>query len=151
METRMKSAAGILPEAMTGIQAMLKAVFTAGVPRKTLGLVHTRVSQINGCAACLESGLQSAKNDGESDLRLMTVAGWRHSPHFTEAERAALALAEAMTRLADSNDDPVPDSIWNDAAQHFEEKPLAGLLLWISLTNLFNRLNVTTRQAVPTW
>lgn len=151
METRMKNAAAILPDAAAGIQTLVKAVYTGGVPQKTLGLVHTRVSQINGCAACLESGLASAKSTGETDERLITVAAWRHSPHFTDAERAALALAEAMTRLADSKDDPVPDSIWNDAAKHFEEKPLASLLLWISLTNLFNRLNVTTRQPAASW
>lgn len=151
METRMKNAAVILPEATAGIQTLVKAVYTAGVPRKTLGLVHTRVSQINGCAACLESGLQAARNDGETDERLATIAAWRHSPHFTDAERTALALAESMTRLADSKDDPVPDPIWNDVAKHFEEKPLAALLLWISLTNLFNRLNVSTRQPAGSW
>lgn len=85
------------------------------------------------------------KGHGESDERLFTVAGWRDAPHYTEAERSALALAEAVTRLSD-REDPVPDAIWKEATRHFDGKELAGLLLGIATTNVFNRLNVATRQ-----
>ena len=87
-----------------------------------------------------------AKQAGETDERLHAVAAWRESPHFDEAEGAALGLAEAATRLAD-NPESVSDAIWEAAAKHYDEKKLGGLVIWIALTNLFNRVNVTTRQA----
>ena len=76
------------------------------------------------------------------------MAAWRDAPYFTDAERAALALAEAVTRLSDRAD-PVPDEIWDEAAKHFDEKQLAAIVLWIATTNFFNRINVTTRQPAP--
>ena len=150
MHPRLQSPAAILPEATKGIQTILAAVFKSGVPRKTLELVHLRVSQLNGCSACLESGVREARKGGETDERLATLAGWRHAPWFNESERAALALGESVTRIADQ-EDAVPDIVWDEAARHFDERSLAGLVLWISLTNLFNRLNVSTRQPVPNW
>ena len=114
------------------------------------GLVHLRTSQINGCSACVDGGAKHAKAGGETDERLFAVPAWRETPYFSDAERAALALAEAMTRLADRSD-PVPDAVWNDAAQHFDEKALAGLVLSVALTNLFNRVNVATRQIAGSW
>jgi len=113
--------------------------------------VHLRVSQINGCGPCVNAGSVAAKEAGETDERLFTVAAWREAPYFTDADRAALALAEAVTRLADRAD-PVPDHIWDEAARHYDEKALAALVLRIATTNVFNRLNVTTRQvAGGTW
>ena len=85
------------------------------------------------------------KQAGETDERLLTVAAWRDAPYFTEAERAALALTETVTRLGD-RPDPVPDAIWNDAAHHYDEKGLAALLVAIGTINVWNRLNVATRQ-----
>ena len=114
-------------------------------PQSTMELVHLRASQINGCSACVTSGARSAKSAGETDDRLFAVAAWREAPFFTEAERSALALAEAATRLADRSD-PVPDEVWDDATRHYDETQLAALVLWIATTNLFNRLNATTRQ-----
>ena len=112
--------------------------------------MHLRASQINGCSFCVDFGVKHAKQDGETDDRLHAVAAWREMPYFTDAERAALALAEAVTRLDDR--DPVPDSVWDEAARHYDEKQLAGLVLWISTTNLFNRANIATRQpAGQTW
>lgn len=140
-QPRMKSASTILPDLMQGIQAMIGAIYKSGAPRATLELVHMRVSQINGCGACIDSGWRSAKKAGESDERLHNVAAWRHTPYFSDAERAALALAEAETRLAD-REDAVPDSVWNEAARHHDEKALAALVAWIALTNFFNRVNV---------
>lgn len=85
------------------------------------------------------------RQDGERDERLFTLVAWRDTPYFTDAERAALALAEAVTRLSDRTD-PVPDEIWDEAAQHYDEKGLAALVLWIAVVNVFNRVNVATRQ-----
>lgn len=145
MQARMKNPATILPEAMPAIQALYGATAKGGVPPAIHHLVHLRASQINGCGFCVDSGVRHAKKTGESDERLFAVSAWRDTPYFTDAERAALALAEAVTRLSDRSD-PVPDAIWDDAARHYDEKGLAALLLAISVTNVFNRLNVATRQ-----
>lgn len=134
-----------LPDAAPAIKSLISVAWQAGVPPKTLHLVHMRVSQINGCSVCVDGGFKHARQGGESDERLVAVAAWRDAPYYSEAERAALALAEAVTRLSD-REDPVPDAIWKEAARHFDEKELAGLLLWIATTNVFNRLNVSTRQ-----
>src|SRR5213076_2734782 len=130
------------------LQAMLalsKAAAKGGVPQTTHTLVHLRSSQINGCSFCAEMHSRELREAGEPDERLHAVAAWREAPYFTDAERAALALAEAATRLAD-RPDPVPDAVWDAAAEHYDERQLASLVLWIGMTNLFNRLNVSTRQ-----
>ena len=102
MEARLTNPA--TPETIQAIQTILKATREGGVPQKTLELVHLRASQINGCSFCVDSGAKSAKRAGETDERLFAVAAWREAPYFTEAERAALALTEAATRLADRSD-----------------------------------------------
>ncbi|MGH4013646.1 MAG: carboxymuconolactone decarboxylase family protein [Pseudonocardiaceae bacterium] len=140
----------ILPDAMKAIQALNSATEGGGVPLATLGLVHLRASQLNGCSSCVDSGTRHAKKAGETDERLVAVAAWRDAPYFTDAERAALALSEAVTRLSDRAD-PVPDEIWDEAARHYDEQALAALILSIATTNLFNRLNVTTRQVAGAW
>jgi AhpD family alkylhydroperoxidase len=150
MEARMKNPAMIIKEAMQSIQALHAATQKGGVPQKTLALVHLRASQINGCSACVDSGTRGAKKEGETDERLFAVAAWRDAPYFTDAERAALALTEAVTRLSDRAD-PVPDAIWSEAARHYDETALAALILSIATTNVFNRLNVTTRQVAGAW
>lgn len=144
MEARISNPATLLPGAFEGIQGLIKSVNQAGIPPATMELVHLRISQINGCAWCLNYGVKSAKQAGETDERLGLIAGWREAHCFTDAEKAALALAESATRLADKGD--VPDEVWNGAAAHYDEKQLAALTLWIATTNLFNRVNVTTRQ-----
>jgi AhpD family alkylhydroperoxidase len=151
MAARMKNPAVLLPDAMTGIQNIYKAMYKGGVPGATMELVHLRASQINGCSACIYGGIDSAKKNGETDERLHQVVAWRESDLFTDAERAALALAEAATRLAD-RPDAVTDEIWAAAAEHFDEQQLAAIILMIGLTNLFNRLNTTVRApAGATW
>jgi AhpD family alkylhydroperoxidase len=145
IKSRMKNPAEIIPDAFEPIKALYAAAFKSGVPPQTLALVHLRASQINGCSACVDGGARHAKKAGETDDRLFAVAAWRETSYFTDAERAALALAEAVTRLSD-RPDPVPDEIWNEAARHYDEPALAGLILSIAATNVFNRLNVTTRQ-----
>ena len=150
MQARMKNPAMVLPDVMQPVQALNEAISKGGVPQATLELIHLRVSQVNGCSACVDGGVCSAKKAGETDERLFAVAAWREAPYFTDAERAALALAEAATRLADRAD-PVPDEIWDEAADHYDERGLAALILMIGVTNLFNRLNATTRQVAGAW
>ncbi len=151
MEARMKNAAMVLPGAMEAIQRLYKATNKGGVAQETLELVHLRASQINGCSACVDSGARAAKKAGETDERLWAVAAWRESPYFTDAERAALALTEAATRLSDRTE-AVPDEIWHEAADHYDEQGLAAVILMIAVTNLFNRLNATIKEpAGATW
>ncbi len=201
MQARMTNPATILPAAMPAILKLFKTTKEGGVPEATLELVHLRASQINGCSACVDAGATNATKAGVSpeklltlaawyedprfddaeraalalteaatrladrpgavtdeiwaeaarhyDERLFAVAAWRESPYFTDAERAALALTEAATRLSDRAD-PVPDEVWDEAAHHFDEPALAALVLMIGVTNLFNRLNATTRQVAGT-
>jgi AhpD family alkylhydroperoxidase len=144
MQARMKNPGLVIPDAMTAIRALNEAIRQGGVPQGTLDLVHLRVSQINGCSVCVGAAAK-ARKDGETDERLFTLVAWRGTPYFTDAERAALALTEAVTRLSDQTD-PVPDEIWNEAARHYDEPALAALVLWIAVSNLFNRVNVATRQ-----
>ena len=112
------------------------------MPDITLKLVHLRASQINGCSVCVEMHARDLKKAGDKDQRLFTVAAWRETPYFNDAERAALALTEAATRLADRAD-PVTDEIWNEAARHYDEKAMADLVLNIALINFWNRVNVS--------
>lgn len=151
MQARMKNLAMVLPDAAPHIQALYAAATKGEVPPAIGHLVHLRVSQINGCGYCIDGGVKHAKKAGETDERLFAVSAWRDTPYFTDAERAALALSENVTRLSDRSD-PVPDTVWNEATKHFDEKGLASLLLMISLTNVFNQFNVATRQvAGPGW
>lgn len=145
MQARIQNPAEIIPEALPPLLGLVKAINKGGLAETTLELIGLRVSQINGCTFCVEGHVRNARKAGESDERLFAVSAWREAPYFTDAERAALALAEASTRLSDRSD-PVPDDIWNAAADHFTEKELSALVLSIGLTNLFNRINVTTKQ-----
>jgi AhpD family alkylhydroperoxidase len=150
MEPRITNPALLVPGALEAIQSLVASLKDNGVEEKTLELVHLRTSQINGCGVCLDMDVRSARKNGESLERLLTVAGWRDVPYFTEAERAALALAEAMTRFND-RPDPVSDEVWAEAARHYDETALGTLVTWIALVNLFNRVNVTTHQVAGRW
>jgi AhpD family alkylhydroperoxidase len=145
MPARMKNPAMVLPDAMQAVQSLYKAMSQGGVPEATLELVHLRASQINGCSPCVDAGARSAKKAGVTDEQLWAVAAWRETPCFTDEQRAALALTEAATRLNDRSD-PVPDDIWNEAADHFDEAGLAAVILMIATTNFFNRLNATIKE-----
>jgi AhpD family alkylhydroperoxidase len=152
MHARMTQPVLVIPDAMKALMALGASTQKSGVPKKTLDLVHLRASQINGCSFCVEMHARDLKKEGESDQRLFAVAAWREAPYFDDAERAALALTEAATRLSDRSD-PVPDDVWQEAARHYDEKALASLVLNIGLINLWNRLNVATRQvagSIPT-
>jgi len=150
MQARMKNPATIIPAAMQPIQGLMKAAQSQGVPDELLELVHLRVSQINSCSFCVDSGVKNLRKRGESDERIGLVSAWRETPYYTDAERAALELAEAATRLADRAD-AVSDEVWDAAADHFDERQLAAILLMIAVTNLFNRLNAPVRQLAGSW
>lgn len=149
MQARMNHPAMVVPDAGKSLQA-LGAITHQGLPEKLLELVHLRASQINGCSVCVDMHAKLAKKASETDERLFAVAAWRDTPYFSDAERAALALTEALTRISDRAD-PVPDDIWNDADKQFDEAELATLILAIASINVWNRLNVAVRQPVGAW
>jgi AhpD family alkylhydroperoxidase len=140
----------LLPGVVEHLQALSAITEKSGLPAKTLGLVHMRASQINGCGVCVDMHPRLMKQIGETDERLFAVSAWRDAPYFNDAERAALALTEATTRLSD-REDPVPDAVWNEAARHYSEAELAALVLAIAIINVFNRVNVATRQIAGEW
>ncbi|MEU8171595.1 carboxymuconolactone decarboxylase family protein [Microbispora hainanensis] len=143
MEARMKNPAN--PDVTTAIQHLFKAVHSSGVDPRLLELVHLRASQVNGCSPCVFAGVASAKKHGETDERLHSVVAWREAPFFSDAERAALALTEAATRIQDGAPG-VTDEIWDDATANFDDKQLSAIILNIALTNFFNRINRTIRE-----
>jgi AhpD family alkylhydroperoxidase len=146
----MKSPALTLPGAREAILTIVKATENCGVPRALLELVNVRVGQINGCSVCVDMHSRALKKLGESEARIFTLAAWRETPYYTDAERAALALAEAETRLSDRAE-AVPDEVWAEASRHFSEAALSALVMTIAVANLWNRLNAATRQVTGDW
>ena len=146
---RLSNSAGST-DAVAGVQQILKAIYAGGVPAQTLELVHMRASQINGCNACIAAGITSAERAGLASERLVALPAWRESDLYDDAERAAVGLTEAMTRLAD-HPDVVTDEIWEEAAEHFDERALSALVSMIALTNFFNRVNTTLRVRPGSW
>ncbi|MEV4441533.1 carboxymuconolactone decarboxylase family protein [Streptomyces sp. NPDC049577] len=122
-----------------------KAIKASPLPAATQELVALRVSQINGCAVCIDMHTKEATAAGESAVRLHLVAAWREATVFTEAERAALELAEEGTRVADAAGG-VGDEVWARAAEHYDGEQLTALVMLVSFMNMVNRLNVVTRQ-----
>lgn len=152
MQARMTNPAYVLPEAMKGVGALVRAVGESGLSEELAEIVGLRASQINGCAACVYGHVHNLRKSGTSEDRITNVVAWREAPCFTDAERAALHLTEVMTRLADRSHESVPDALWDEVADHFDEKELSGLILSISLTNMFNRINTTIKEpAGTTW
>jgi AhpD family alkylhydroperoxidase len=149
MQARMNHPVMVVPEAMKALQS-LGDLTKNGLPKILLELVHLRASQINGCSACVDMHPKLAKKAGETDERLFAVAAWRETPYFTESERAALALTEALTRISDRAE-PVSDAVWGAADKHFDEQELAALILAIANINVWNRLNVAVRQPAGVW
>ncbi|MGO4549292.1 carboxymuconolactone decarboxylase family protein [Paenibacillus sp. 2TAB23] len=151
MKSRMDSPVMIVPAASQALQALGKALFASaektGIPSSTLFLAYLRASQINGDSVCVELHSRNALAAGESIERLLLVSAWRDTKYFNDAECAALALSEAVTRLSD-REDPVPDEIFNEATRHFDVVALATLITGIATVNLWNRFNVSTRQIV---
>jgi len=150
MQARMKSPVLIVPEAMQALYALAKSAEKKGLPEKTIALVHLRASQINGCGVCVDMHWRMSRKLAETDERLFAVSAWREAPYFTDAERAALALTEAVTRMSDRSN-PVPDDVWADAARQYDEPALSALLIAIATINMWNRLNVSTKQIAGEW
>ena len=146
MTARMTNPAFAVDGAMDALNALSKAISRARVPISR-ELVHLRASQINGCSVCVDMHAKAARASGESEERVFAVGAWRETPYFSDAERAALALTEAVTRLADRSEQ-VPDEIWDAAAEYFDETQLGALVLDIATVNLWTRLNIATRQIV---
>jgi AhpD family alkylhydroperoxidase len=143
MESRIQAPA-TQPNITNAVQLLFKEVYAGGVSPEILELVHLRVSQINGCSACVDAGVASSTKAGVSSTKLATVAAWYENPLFDDAERAALALAEAATRLSD-RPGAVTDEIYAEAKRHFDERQLGALVLMVAITNFFNRINTTFR------
>lgn len=150
MQARIPNPAFVVPDAMEALIALSDSVRNAGLPANLSELINLRASQINGCGVCMEGHCTLARREGETNERLDAVAYWRHAPYFTDAERAALALTECVTRLSD-RDDPVPDAIWQEAAKHYDEKALATIVMQVAVINVWNRLNVATAQVMGEW
>jgi AhpD family alkylhydroperoxidase len=142
---RMRNPAVVIQDAYKAAYSLDQAANSGGVPATTLNLVHLRVSQINGCGPCVDGGVKDLVKAGESTERIGAVSAWRHTKYFTDEERAALALAEYVTRMSD-RPEPVPDAVWEEAAGLYDEQGLAALMIKIAATNVFNRFNGITHQ-----
>ncbi|HEV7651882.1 MAG TPA: carboxymuconolactone decarboxylase family protein [Actinophytocola sp.] len=151
MQALMQNPASLLPDATKAAQYLNKAAFHSGVDQETLELVHLRASQLNGCSACV--GFVDEKKRTEMGDRLWFVSAWREAPCYSDAERAALALAESMTRLADRSGDAISDELWTELTKHYNEEQVAGLIWWVATTNFYNRLNTAVREPAgpPSW
>ncbi len=149
-QARIQNPALVVPGALEALQQLGNSARRCGVPEATLAMVTLRASQINGCSVCVDIHTRELEHMGESAQRVHLVAAWREAPYFSDAERAALALTEATTRLADQAD-PVPDALWAEAARHYTELELAALVVAIAGINAFNRLNAATRQMTGDW
>jgi AhpD family alkylhydroperoxidase len=147
MQARMKHPVLIVPAALQALLSLSATTQDLGLPAKTIYLIHLRASQINGCSVCVDMHARELREAGETDQRLATVSAWRDATWFTDAERAALALTEAATRLND-REDAVPDAVWDEARKHYDDNALSSVVLNIAIINLWNRLNVTTKQPI---
>ncbi|WP_329612028.1 carboxymuconolactone decarboxylase family protein [Streptomyces brevispora] len=150
MSPRMPNPSLVVPDVLPPMRALVKAINSVGVPLQTLVLIHLRVSQINGRPVQIPVKKREFEEAGEEDFRLPLVETWREQTCFTDAERSLLALAEAATRISDVRD-PVSDEVWDEAARHWDEKQLGAVVLHIGLVNLWNRVNVATKQQPVDW
>ena len=150
MQARIENPTLTVPGAMSALQQLGAAIKHADVPAATLYLIELRASQINGCSVCVDMHSRELQAAGEPDERIFAVAAWREAPYYSDAERAALALTEAATRLADQPD-PVPDEVWQEAVRHYDEPQLAALVIAIAAINAWNRVNAITRQVSGEW
>lgn len=135
----------VAPEAYRAVLGLEKCV-QVNVDHTVLELVKLRASMLNGCSFCVDMHSRDALAAGESSRRLFAVAAWREAPFFTERERAALALTDAVTRLGEHG---VPDEVWDAAAKVWSEKELADLVIAIATINVWNRISVTSQTQPP--
>jgi AhpD family alkylhydroperoxidase len=150
MEARIENPAMTFPGALEALTKLRASIGDAGIPETTHYLIEVRASQINGCGVCLDMHTRELQHAGEPNVKIFSVAAWREAPYFTDAERAALALTEAATRLADRAD-PVPDEVWEEAARHYTEPQLAALVISIATINAWNRVQAVTGQISGDW
>lgn len=134
-------------EAYRQAQALAAAIADGDLERSLIDLIDVRVSQLNGCAFCLEMHTTAARKRGETDARLHALNAWEEASVFTSRERAALALAEAITLIREGH---VPDPVWEAATDQFSEPELAALVLNASMMNFWNRLAITSRTTPGT-
>ncbi|MER5935515.1 carboxymuconolactone decarboxylase family protein [Streptomyces sp. NPDC002054] len=148
MKTRIPGPAVMAPGSMKALAALSASAALVGVAPATQFLVHLRASQIIGCGTCTRMHGRALKRKGESNARLAAVADWRQAPadRFTDAERAALALTEAVTRAGDTPD-RVPDEVWAEAARHYGERALAALFATITTSDAWHRIHPSTANA----
>jgi AhpD family alkylhydroperoxidase len=150
MQARIENPATFIPGALPAFQKLGASARNAEIPETTLEMMNLRASQINGCSVCVDIHTRALAQAGESSERIHLVAAWREAPYFSDAEHAALALTEAVTRLAD-RPDSVSDQVWEEAARHYSEPQLAALVVAIATINAFNRVNAATRQISGEW
>jgi AhpD family alkylhydroperoxidase len=141
----MKNPALTLPGAFDALQALHKSTERGDIPPVTLEYMNLRASQVNGCSVCVDMHSRALRKLGEKQERIFAVSAWREAPYYSDAERAALALTEAGSRLSDRID-PVSDEVWKEAARHYNETQLGALVMSIGMINLWNRLNAMTHQ-----
>ncbi|MFD0205549.1 MULTISPECIES: carboxymuconolactone decarboxylase family protein [Saccharothrix] len=150
MQARMNHPVTVLPGTMKALVTLGETAKQAGLSESLMELVNLRASQINGCSVCVDMHWKALRKGGETDERIFSVGAWRDAPYYTDAERAALALAEAVTRLSD-RPDPVSDEVWREASAHYDERQLSALLVAIATVNVWNRLNSATKQVAGAW
>ncbi|MEO3782435.1 carboxymuconolactone decarboxylase family protein [Actinocorallia sp. B10E7] len=131
------------PDLYRGLASIEKYIRSSGLPDSTIDLLYLRISQLNGCAYCVDLHSADLKKNGEDDRRIWGVAAWRESPFYTPAERAALALAEEGTLLPGR--EGVSDAVWEEAAEHYPQERLAALVAVITAMNAWNRIGVINR------
>jgi AhpD family alkylhydroperoxidase len=149
MHARMNNPGFLVPDALKALQAFGGSC-AGRLPKATVEMVNLRASQINGCSVCVEMHARALRQQGLPEEKVFAIAAWRESPYFSDEERAALGLAEALTRIAD-RPDAVSDEVWDEAARLYDESALAALVLSIAAINTWNRLNVAVRQVAGPW
>jgi AhpD family alkylhydroperoxidase len=142
MKERIKFAS-LNPGALQSMMGIEKYLFHCGLDRKLLDLIYLRVSQINGCAYCLDMHWKDLRAMGESEQRLYSLNAWRESPFYSEQEQAALAWAEAVTTLPNNE---VPDDVFEEAHRHFNDEKFANMTLAIVTINSWNRINIAFKR-----
>jgi AhpD family alkylhydroperoxidase len=140
------NAVAVAPDGLAALTSVEKYLQGSGLSRRLVVLVQTRVSQINGCAYCLHMHTEEARKLGESEMRLYLLDAWHESSLYSPRERAALAWAESLTKIADTH---APDDVYEEARSQFSEKELADLSIVIGMINAWNRLCIGMRAAHP--
>lgn len=146
----MTNPAVVVPDAMPALLAFSKVIDQCGLDEAMLELSHLRVSQINQCSVCVDMAGTSLTKLGVAADKIIAVSAWRDTEHFSDPERAVLAVAEQMTRLADGTRG-VTDAAYAELATHYDEVQIGAIMIHVGLVNLWNRINDSTRQVPTSW